>query len=431
MFGQGYFHLKENKTQTFAFELINNSVVIPVTINGVALSFLLDTGVKETILFGNHQDSLSLENVQKIRFTGLGIEDGIEGLLALANRVDVGNCLIDTTHNLYVILSDQLDISSNLGFEINGIMGSQFFQDHIIEMDYVKKKITIHPRSYTLSERLEKRYELIPISMERDRPYIQTSLLLNHRWINAKLLLDMGNTEALMLFPFTFPNFEVASPSVDDYIGKGFNGEIFGKRNRIAAFKMGKYTLKHPIVAYPDSSAVQFAKLAEDRKGSIGNQTLQRFHLLIDYPKNRILIRKNKYFGKPFYINISGIDVKHDGLMWSKKIINMITQREKRNANQIGTEITLNTDSFNYQFILRPNYVVAGIRKNSPAEKAGVKVGDAILKINGKSVADMTLTTLNTRLQKATNHDLKLLLKRDGKEIALRFRVVDPIPFIE
>ncbi|MBE8712190.1 PDZ domain-containing protein [Sphingobacterium hungaricum] len=430
--GQGFFTLKDNKVQTFSFELINNVVVVPVKINGVPLSFLLDTGVKETILFGNNQDSVDLENVYKVRFSGLGIEEGIEGLLALSNTIEVGESLIDTNHNLYVVLSDQLDLSAHLGVEINGIIGSKFFRDHLIEMDYVKKHIRIYPKEYVIPENKLKKYEEIRITLERDRPYFQTSILLNKEWVEAKLLVDMGNTDALMLFPFTFEDFEVAKPNVDDYIGKGFSGEIFGKRNRIDSYKIGKFTLRHPVVSYPDSSAVQFAKLAEGRKGSIGNQTLLRFNILIDYQKNRLLIRKNKYFGKPFYFNISGIDVKHDGLVWEKTFINMQTQRERRDPNNsFNTVITFDTDKFNYQFSLKPNYVVSGIRKNSPAEIAGVKVGDTLLKINGKHVRDLNLLEINSRLQKPSNHDMNLLLLRNGEQLRVSFRLIDPIPFKE
>ena len=58
---------KDKKVDSVSFTLINNLVVIPVELNGVTLSFLLDIEVSETVLFGlNERDLLEIKNVQKI-----------------------------------------------------------------------------------------------------------------------------------------------------------------------------------------------------------------------------------------------------------------------------------------------------------------------------------------------------------------------------
>ena len=51
-FAQAKF-IVQNKTQTskVKFKLINNLIIVPVEINGVVLSFLLDTGVSKPIIF--------------------------------------------------------------------------------------------------------------------------------------------------------------------------------------------------------------------------------------------------------------------------------------------------------------------------------------------------------------------------------------------
>jgi hypothetical protein len=40
-------------------------------------------------------------------------------------------------------------------------------------------------------------------------------------------------------------------------------------------------------------------------------------------------------------------------------------------------------NNFKYKFELKPNYVIANIRKKSAAEKCGLKVGDEIISIGG------------------------------------------------
>jgi hypothetical protein len=48
---QSDFRFKEVNKVKIPFQLINNLVFIPINVNGVELTFLLDSGVKETILF--------------------------------------------------------------------------------------------------------------------------------------------------------------------------------------------------------------------------------------------------------------------------------------------------------------------------------------------------------------------------------------------
>ena len=46
------FQFLANQTQVeIPFQLINNLIFVPITVNGIELNFLLDTGVEETLLF--------------------------------------------------------------------------------------------------------------------------------------------------------------------------------------------------------------------------------------------------------------------------------------------------------------------------------------------------------------------------------------------
>ena len=46
------------------------------------------------------------------------------------------------------------------------------------------------------------------------------------------MLIDLGNSDA-MAFPNRIPNFNYNRPNIDDFLGRGFNGDIYGKRSRI------------------------------------------------------------------------------------------------------------------------------------------------------------------------------------------------------
>jgi hypothetical protein len=49
VFSQGNFELQNGIRDKIHFKLVNNLIVIPVTINGVSLSFLLDTGGSDAL----------------------------------------------------------------------------------------------------------------------------------------------------------------------------------------------------------------------------------------------------------------------------------------------------------------------------------------------------------------------------------------------
>ena len=91
-----------------------------------------------------------------------------------------------------------------------------------------------------------------------------------------------------------------------------------------------------------------------------------------------ISLKKNNKFKDPFHYNMSGLTIKHDGLV----LIKNKRDSFKNRSNEIdgATQITV---SSTYDFSLEPKYVVSEIRKESPSYLAGIKEGDEILSVNG------------------------------------------------
>ena len=83
---QGFRLPTNKKRDVIPFELVNNLVIVPVTLNGTKLSFLLDTGVDTTVLFSIDEiDTLKLRSSQKIKIKGLGAESAIDAYLSRHN----------------------------------------------------------------------------------------------------------------------------------------------------------------------------------------------------------------------------------------------------------------------------------------------------------------------------------------------------------
>src|SRR5210317_386904 len=85
-FGQSRFNLPRAKSDKVKFQLIDNLIIVPVSVNGVELSFLLDSGVSKPILFNiTNIDTLQVNNVETVYLRGLGGGEPIEALKSQNN----------------------------------------------------------------------------------------------------------------------------------------------------------------------------------------------------------------------------------------------------------------------------------------------------------------------------------------------------------
>lgn len=420
------FEITEAKKAVIHFQFINNLILIPVNLNGVNLTFLLDSGVNETILFSLDDKQIDFNQVEKVKFAGLGENLEIEGLRAENNVVNIGKNFTDDQHKLYIILDERINFSSHVGIPVNGIIGYHFFKDHQVEINYNSKKITIHPSIEKVEKRI-KRYTKIPISIEKYKPYLIAGVEMTAQNVPSKLLLDLGNSDAVWLFPKLIPNFQYNRPNIDDFLGRGFNGDIFGKRSRIHRLYLDDYVFEKPLTAMPDEYSIQNLKLVPDRKGSIGNEILRRFNIIFDYPNSQIYIKKNKHFNDPFLFNNSGLDVQHNGMSWEKDMVTI--QTKKNDSNNEGTPVFKDRTPIHYNFVLKQKFSVAGCRKDSPCYIAGIRKNDEIISINRRKVGDLTLQNINNYFKAKEGTPIHLEIERKGKIQNFVIILVDPIPY--
>lgn len=404
--------------------ITNHIILLPVLLNGEPLTFILDTGVKETMLFGA-VDSLLLKNVSSYNFQGLGVDQGIKGLLSLDNVLIVGDsALTDAKHDLYVIIDSTINLSKNIGVPIHGILGSHFFQNHVVRIDYIKKRLYVFKAIEGVG-RILKKYTPVKIDLVKDRPFLDITIRAGgKRFEKSRMLIDLGNSDPLLIFPSTLSDFVVSKPYVYEFLGQGFNGNIYGKRNRIEGVSMAEWDFNRLFVSYPDTNAYNSRRLIDRRIGSIGNQLMGRFDVIFDYADSLLYLRKNKQFADPFNIDMSGLEVRHAGFSWLKSRTGTKTLGA---ASSEGTTINLGQEVM-YQIELVASYVINHVRIGSPAYLAGVKAGDVIYKINGKYAGKMTLESIKERLQARDNYGIHLEVKRNEDLVKFRFKLVDPIP---
>lgn len=423
IFSQGNFKFLTNKKKiSIPFQLANNLVIVPVEINKVKLNFLLDTGVESTILFSlDEADSIPFNNIEKIRIKGLGSGKSIDALHSKKNTLLI-NEFTDNNHEVFIILDQEVNFSSQLGVPIHGIIGYHFFKNHFVEINYKSKRIIIYNDIADFSKSRLKKFDGIPITIELEKPYIQASIKLNNQEINAKLLVDTGGSDAIWLFE---DENKIISPDnyFIDFLGKGFSGDINGKRSRIQKIRIGKNEILTPTISFPDKESLKNVSLVEGRNGSIGSEILRRFDVLFDYKNYKMYIRKNTDFDDPFNYNMSGMDVEHGGLQWIKEEIQLKTTFVSNSKNEIPVYESEPQSNLKYQFSLKPRYEITNVRKLSPADLAGIRKGDVIQKLNGNYAFKYKLQDILSLLQSEEGKWIKLEVERKGTIFKTKFQL--------
>lgn len=415
---EGFVTTNKKSKIVLPFQLINNLIFIPVKVNGVKMTFLLDTGVEETILFSLEEtDTVPFYNVDKIKLRGLGSERDVEALISIPNRMEIAKKFVDTNHTILIILDEEINLSSSVGIPVNGILGYHFFKNNCIKIDYVKKKLTIYSENSKSIKRLKSKYSSIPISIENSKPYFISYLNLTDTIeFSGKLLIDVGNSDALWLFENQSDKIKIPTPNFEDYLGKGFNGEIHGKRAKINQFRMNEFVFNIPYASFPDSNSIKNVKMVDNRVGSIGGELLKRFTVVFDYKNNELLLKKNKFFSDPFLFNMSGLEINHSGKQWVSETLTM--NAIVTNAG-VKSHYETKENVIKYNFLLKPIYKIVNVRENSPGEKAGFKKEDIILSINKKDAIYFTLEEINNLLKSEEGKKIVVEVERDGKVLKL------------
>lgn len=418
-----------DKEVSVRFKLINNLIVIPIELNGQNMSFILDTGVDKTIIFNLSQnDSIGLNNVERIKLQGLGDGGSLEALLSRNNTMKIKN-FVSTTENVYVILKDKFDVSGKMGVTVHGIIGHKIFKDAIVYINYTTKRLTLYnPKFY--KEKKCRKCQSFPLQFYRNKPYINAKVQLDtigNKQTDVKLLIDTGGSSAVWLFENTKEEIKTPINHFKDILGEGLSGTIYGNKSRIKGITIGTFHIQNPTVSFLDSVSTFYARQFKSRNGSIGGNILKRFKVWVNYPQRKITLKKYGSFRGGFEYNMSGLDVVYNGKVLVKEKAATKFQdtysRSDSNTNNTNT-ISLAT-SYTYRF--KPSYRIKHILPKSPADLAGIKVNDIILSINGIKVHEYSLRELLSKFQTGHNKRIRMKVERQGEVHKFQFRLVKKI----
>lgn len=413
---------KNKKVERVKFELINNLIVLPISVNNKKLSFILDTGVSKTILFNPiAKDSIYLKSVEKINLQGLGGGNPIEALISKGNKFKLKN-IVSFNETIYVVVRDFFDLSGKMGTTIHGIIGYNLISKFVLKINYKKKYIDFFDPDNFKQKKCRK-CETLPLELFRRKPYVNLKVQLDtigEKLTDVKLLIDSGGSDALWLFEHTKPNIVTPKKHFNDILGEGLSGTIFGNRSRISKIRIGSFEIKEPTVSFLDTVSTKNARVFEKRNGSLGANILKRFTVWLNYSNNEIILKKTGSLTKGFNYNMSGLDIVYNGKQVVKQIeTTRFTDSYNRDAdsnNSFSFETT-------YSFKFKPSFIVRNVVRNSPADRAGILKGDIILNINNKPAYEYKLDEITRKFQEKDGKKITIKIDRNGVKKRFQFRL--------
>jgi hypothetical protein len=358
------------------FDLVTRHIMLKIKVNNSRpLSFVFDTGDKVGIIDIDLAKELGLNLQGQVGVGGAGA-----GRLSGA-RVQDAKWSIVGFENFSQPLSLAIplgNIAARFGHDMDGIIGSDFIRQFVVEVDYEARLLKLHDRSefkYTGAG------ESIPIQLNQQGfPIIEGEVTPEGATpIRASFVLDLGSGGALALHsPFVTEHqlLNEKSKSIRAIGVGGSGGQSIGRFGRVAELKIGSFKISSPTTLFSEDKSGAMATTA--LAGNIGQRIAGKFKLFLDYENKRIIFEPTKSFSEPLERAHSGVALKAEDKDFK-------------------------------------TFRITEVLENSPATEAGLQKDDLILKVDDKSNTDLTLTKLQELFEQAKTY--KLTIRRGDQTL--------------
>jgi hypothetical protein len=369
------------------FEMVNNLMVVPVTINGrVTLDFIVDTGASTSILTDKFFSYLAgLNYDRQIQISGPGLMDSVTAYVSNGVTLSLPSKISGDLLSLLVLEEDYIQLEQNVGRDIYGIIGYDFFSRYPVKINYDKMEMTVYQMEYYRNKKL-KRYSYLPLDVEKTKPYIFAQILHAGKRDSVRLMIDTGASHSLLIDLDESENLDRPERTIRTNLGYGLGGEIPGEVGRFDYFIMGEdHCLEEILVSIPDPGRYSKAIKRGSRDGTIGANALKRFEVIFSYPTGDFYFRKSKSYRREFEYDMSGLRVAY-----------------LQNPDRI---------------------VVRRIIEGSPADEAGLEVGMKIKRINNKSLRNDNITETYSLLRRRPGKKIRVFVyvEEEGKQKIRKF----------
>ncbi len=250
-------------------------------------------------------------------------------------------------------------VADYLGRPFAGIVGHEFFQNLVVEIDPRRPYLRLHdPAQY----RYQGQGQRIPMAIQGDRPYVSVTVTpYGHPPMQGRLLVDIGSNGALAMAAGCQLD-QLLIEKVPQTLERPIIG-ITGPRTvtlgRVQSMTLGPFKIPQPLTVFTAAPQQDCTTVT----GKIGNQILDQFRVIFDYSRETLIL-------EPLAALAPQDDYRYDlsGLwLWRDRTLS--------DALSIRT-----------------------VFPNTPAATVGIRAGDELIAVDGVPLTPEAIASIRTQL---------------------------------
>ncbi len=259
-------------------QIVNNRVLVPITIGGYDLDMALDTGASATALFQSKDldyGDLIVRDHANIIFPAL--DEIVEGVRLEPELIRIG--AFEYLPTRLIRVDRRPPIGDRLDLRFDGVLGQDFFGSYVVEINRHSKLMRLYEAGTDLTDYFKTTLSLF---MKNTAPHIivKSRMPWEKNVRQKELMIDTGYPGAMVIWGSN--QFKQAARGEDVRNLKETNTGIFTNANfRIGPLKF----LRTPVFVAPREP-----RQAQKRDGLIGSNVLIWYHHVIDFPGKRLLL---------------------------------------------------------------------------------------------------------------------------------------------
>jgi hypothetical protein len=349
------------------FELLNNHIYLDVKLGGKGpFRLLCDTG-GANIVTPELARTLGLKPQGALQGRGVGDKSEDIGLVKVPSFQVGGATLRDQVFAVFNLGP----LTSAEGAPVHGLIGYEVFKRFVVRVDYEHRTLTLTlPAAFS--------YHgggvVVPFKFNEHVPQVEGAI----DGIAGAFDLDTGSRASVDLLGSFVAQHGLRAryaPKLEGVAGWGVGGPARAQFARAGTLRLGGLEVSRPVMELTLQTKGAFSD--KYVAGNVGGALLSRFNVTFDYSRQQVIFER----------------FERDA-------------RDARSRGVGGEDLPIPFDRAGAWLNLaeetppaRPAFEVIDVYAGGPAAEAGLRPGDRIVEVDGKTPAELPLPALRERLR--------------------------------
>ncbi len=352
---------------TLPLEIVSGHLFVDSFVDGpggtAATRLLLDTGSTLTMLDRGLADALGLAAEGDL--TGIAVGGTTAVSLVSVPGIDLGDARM--LHQVVGTAPFAEDLAEQLGVEVGGLLGYDFFSRFVVALDFDARTCTLmRPGSWSPSGE----GVVLPVEFVEQQPTVEATLdgELRGAW-----RVDTGADGLAVHAPQAAAwDLDQRHPGGRDLVASGLAGPTTLRLVRADSFQLGPYEIQDPLLLISTDRAGVLS--AGAIAGNVGTGILDRFVVTVDFPGSRLQLVPGKAFTREDRVRTVDFQIG-----WA------------------GTELR-----------------VLAVQPGGEGELAGLREGQVVLRLDGKPAARWSADALIALWSGEGERSVIAVVREDG-----------------